>query len=380
MAKPVNFLIFLGFLLNMNLLFALSNISVNYPNNVNAGQEFNITVNLNNFTTDSYDVKIELIDKADNITTISKIWDGLAWQTSYRYVLDAINTTITNQGSFKINITSIGNKTANIQVRLRNSLNKIYTFSGYSINVIDNRIILINNTNTTNNQSQINNTNPAGNTIPKINLSISWDEDEIINGEEFDIKIKAYNLEDKNYDIKVYIYDNDKNMPISQNYYEDKWMSSSLYLNEFFNENGNISDEVRLRIRESDRDFSGNAYIGVKIRENNGYKIFNEINEKIKIKKAKAVENNNEENPVLVEDSLEINDNSEEDSIETIEETPITGSVIKLSGIKAKTENIKRQKNVVYESKNQKIIKYSIYGFIALLVIFIILIMLNKLK
>lgn len=46
-------------------------------------------------------------------------------------------------------------------------------------------------------------------------------------------------------------------------------------------------------------------------------------------------------------------------------------------GTNKETESIKTQNNIVYESKNELIKRYSIYGFIGLIIIFLILLALK---
>lgn len=68
----------------------------------------------------------------------------------------------------------------------------------------------------------------------KVSLRLDWNNNEIVNGKEFNIEIEAFDLENKNYDLKVYIYLDDKDKPISQTRDEDfKWISSDRYVKNF---------------------------------------------------------------------------------------------------------------------------------------------------
>lgn len=212
-------------------------------------------------------------------------------------------------------------------------------------------------------------------TIPykyPIGFRLDWDDADIRNGDEFNIEIKAFNLENKKYDIKVYIYDNSKTKPISQtNDPNEGWISSNIYMKEFFIGPGNETSDVKLRIRESYRNFSGEATIGVRIRETETSKYIDESEEKIDIletviKKASSSSS-----------SIGLDENQIKD-IENIRlEEPITTSnVINLE--EPKTQVIKTKNNVIYQSKNELIKLYSIYALVILCILFLILLVLKR--
>lgn len=200
----------------------------------------------------------------------------------------------------------------------------------------------------------------------KLYLRLDWNNNDIVNGKEFNIKVNAFNLKDKNYDLKVYIYEDDKSSPISQTRDQDfKWISSNLYIKDFFIGPGNESDSIKLRINEKNKALKGSATVIARIRES-GASSYIEEQEDIFIYENKSI---NEQTPT--------NNNIENQASSSIsQESLLTGEVIRISGNR-KTETIKTQNNIVYESKNEIIKRYSIYGFIILIIVFLILLALR---
>ncbi len=217
------------------------------------------------------------------------------------------------------------------------------------------------NTNQTN--PNFNNTNNSSNL--EISLILDWDDEDIVNGKTFEITIKAENLENKNYDIKVGIYDEDNRL-ISQTYDEnEKWVSSSEYYNEFFSGSGSVEEHIKLRIKESYRDFKGDAVIIVRLRETGSAVYKKEKKEDIEILKNRINEDGNQEN--LISNGPEIINKQEAKIIES-------ENIIYLTKSKnLETESIKTNKNTIYKSKNELIKTYSIYFFAFLLVVLCVL-------
>jgi len=214
---------------------------------------------------------------------------------------------------------------------------------------------------------QQNNTNNQENSI---SLSLNWNEDDIVNSEEFDIEVRAEDLGDKKYDIKIWIEDDGK--VISDRYDEEnnEWKSGTYYINNFFQGSGNKTGDARLKIREDYSDFSGNAEIYIKLREGG------EISKTIEILKKNENEKkgvNNESEEIKISQPIKSN-------------SSITGGVIKLgSSNPQETENVKDEKNtantkLVYESKNERIKIYAIIGFAVLCLGLVILMVLKKIK
>lgn len=181
-------------------------------------------------------------------------------------------------------------------------------------------------------------------------LSLKWNSDAIVNGREFPVEINAYGLEEKDYDLKIYIYKDDKNKPISQTYSENdlKWAVSSTYLKNFL-KNGESKKEANIRIKKG-IDLVGEAKIGVRIREAGSRSYIQEKDE-----------------PIII-----LKDNNS--GISGINNNKISVGMV----IEEQTESIKSHRNIVYQSKNELIKKYSIISFIILIAVFFILLILSK--
>ncbi len=202
----------------------------------------------------------------------------------------------------------------------------------------------------------------------EIEIFIDWDEDDIINGDEFDIEVSVENLKGDDYEVKIEITFRENNTIISETYHEDteNWRSSKYYVEEAFSGSGNKSEVFSLRINEDYVDFEGKASINAKIRKKGSNSILAEKTNNINI----LIE---EITPEPEEDIIIVS--SEEDEPQ---ETESIG-IIKLGGssLENKTESIKTEKNVLYESRAEKIKKSAVYFFSLLCVIFIILMLIN---
>ncbi len=216
---------------------------------------------------------------------------------------------------------------------------------------------------------------------PEISISIEWDEDDIINGEVFDIEIIAENLDkNENYDVKVWIESEDNNDKISQTYDEnDKWVSSNQYYDDFFEEEINKTKDISLRIHENYDDYYDDGIIHLRIRKAGSSNYIKEIDEGIEILEPEEVEDVEE----VVEKVLE-----ETEKVITDYSVPlITEKVIKLGGskisqdseINEESEDIKTPGNMIYQSKTESIKKYAIFGFALLCVGLSVLIIFKKL-
>jgi len=201
------------------------------------------------------------------------------------------------------------------------------------------------------------------NSIVGIYVELDWDED---------IDIEIFNLEDEEYDVKVWIEDDDENV-ISDRFDEDseKWKSGRFYLNNFFEDSGNDSGEIDIRIRDDYEDFDGDALIFFKIRDGI------EFNDSIYVEEREIVEEVDGEE----EDIEEIENN--EDDLEVLvepDEMIITGDAIRLgTSYDVVQENIKTESSALYESKTEIIKKYSLYFFALLCVVICVLVVWRKL-
>jgi len=197
----------------------------------------------------------------------------------------------------------------------------------------------------------------------EISISIDWDKEEITNRKEFKIEIIAENLdESKNYDVKVWIEFENNNTKISQTYDENnKWVSSNQYYNNFFEGETEETKNIKLRIYENYNNY-GDAIIYLRIRQTGSSNYIKEINKAIKILEPKENKTNGTEKIIVTN-------------------LPNTKQVIKLGNLdSSKTEDIKTQKNIIYQSKTEEVKKYAVFGFALLCVGLSVLLIFNKLE
>jgi len=214
-----------------------------------------------------------------------------------------------------------------------------------------------------------------------IYIELNWDEEDIINGDEFEITVKAYNLEEKDYDVLVEIKDDDGKI-ISERYGKygtnksNVWKSSTFYALKFVSGNGNDFEDMKLKIDSDYSDFSGDATIIARIRENEKTGVIDELDEDIEV--LETEENFSSNNFSNSNSSTSSNPSSSNSS----KNQSITGSVIRLGSKTLKgtgeTEDIKTEKSTVYKSKNEHIKEYAIYGFAIFCVFLIVLLLIDK--
>jgi hypothetical protein len=350
-----NWTILLGMIILSSCLISLvsgeESIDLTYPNEVIVGEVFEVNLTLIDFAEDVYDVKIDIYDEIDDSQRLSEIWAGDSWQSTYSYVNEAINTSESNSFLFRLNITEDYEGTANITIKIRDGDTEI--FEDYQIDI-----------------SPSTQQTPDDNNDDDIYLELEWDDEEIINGDEFEIKVNAYNLLDELYNLKIWIKFDDNDTIISDGYHEDneEWKSSKYYVDEFFEGDGN-NDKMRridLRIREAYRDFRGNdVEICFKLEDEPD----TEECENIGILE-EEIDEVYEPLPVQTTTS---------NSVETI---GVTGNVIQLNQqtTDPKTEDLKEQNNILYQSKTELMKKYAIFIFAFFCVALSALLVFNKLK
>lgn len=226
------------------------------------------------------------------------------------------------------------------------------------------------------NNTQNTNQNNTQNQEASISLDMEWNEDEIINGEEFEIEVSVENLKNEKYNAKVWIEFEDNDTVISNRYGEDSsgeevWKSGSYYIYNLFEGPGKKTEDIKLRIRESYKNFKGDAKVFFKL--SNGEEISDDIEI---LKKEDDAESKKQE---------EVKKNNTEKIKTTNQLTSgVAESVIKLGnpGSKKITEKSNKNtgNNLIYESKNEKIKIYAIAGFAILCLGLVILVMINKIK
>jgi len=216
-----------------------------------------------------------------------------------------------------------------------------------------------NQTNQTTNTNNTTNTNT--NTPDEIRIELDWQDEDILAGEEFELEVSVFNLENYDYDLKIWIEEDGQT--ISERYDEnsEEWKSGYYYLEEFFEGTGDKKKEVLIRLDEDNKDFNGDTRIYVKLRK--GSTNILDYDKKIEILEPK-------------ETNVEIN-SFEGTSSSTL--GPITGEVIKLSSQseKSTTVSAKAENSIIYKSKNEYIKEYIGYAFAFVCVIIIILLLIK---
>jgi len=342
--KRVQIIILVLFIiLSMAGLVVSQEIELDFPESVNSWEEFEVDLNLINFSADIYDIKIDIFGEG---TRLSKIWEGDSWQSTYNYVDDIIDFPNEEGKTFRLNITENFEGVADIEVKTRNSAGSIKVFEGYQINInsadVDENV--------------------------ETYFELDWDEDDVVNGETFKIEINAFNLEDDAYDLRLWIEEGGD--IISDRYDEDteEWKSGSYYLDEFFkDDSGNESKKVKLRIKEQHDNFDGIANLILKIRGGNTTQTDIEILEP------------EENNPSVIASTQKASSESKDKTDEIKEDSSPENEIIRLGKIDKQTDEIEENK-IVYESKNEIIKKYSILGFAVLCVALVVLFAWRKLN
>ena len=341
-------------------LISAQNISFSYPDSVNASDVFEVNLSLLDFSYDIYDIKIDIINSSGD--RIAEIYNGTGWTSTNYYVNNIINNSELNSSLFFLNITELYNGSANLTVRIRDSSGIPIFSENYSMDVLIYNDI-INTTNTTNNTE-------TTTTSPETEISLKWDDDEIINGDEIKITVKVVDMEVNLYDVKIWIVDDDDNI-ISERYGsyggDSEWKSGNYYVEEFFEGPGNDSSIMKIRIKDDYKDFVGSATIKARIRK---------ISESYLDSFEKTIDILEQEG----EDEDDEDDNNEVISISS--NSSSSGNVITL-GVNAESslddsEESDENGEVIYKSKNEHIKEYSMYGFGLLCVGLIIVLLIDK--
>jgi hypothetical protein len=122
----------LAFLMLLLLpILSSQSISIEYNEEVFRGEEFIISLNLVDFDQDIYDVKIDIIHNGERI---AKIFNNNVWKSTYYYIIESISPS--EKKEFRLKVEEyIGS--AEIMIKIRGSTGSAETFSGYTINILD---------------------------------------------------------------------------------------------------------------------------------------------------------------------------------------------------------------------------------------------------
>jgi hypothetical protein len=315
-------------------------IILDYPLGVDVGEEFEIDVNLIDFQEDLYDIKFEIKNDSENIA--EKFWED-EWKSTYYWTNDFINTSKVDNKLIKIRISENYNGKTNFSVKLRDSSGDIFEFENYSIDINPEEIVV----------------------KPKVSYELDWNEDSIQNGDDFKIKVKIFDLEDKKYDVKIWIQDDENIISERYDYEDEEWRSGKYYLSDFFEGPGNKSEKVKLRIKSEYSEYIGEADLFFKTRDED--QIEYEID---------VLEEEEEEEKIDEIEEIKLNNEVEYKEKEEIEIITLGD---KGNEVDNKTsENLKTGNDTIYKSDNEIMKEYSMYVFVLFIVILCILIIWRK--
>jgi len=119
------------------ILVCSREINLEYPEKIDT-EEFSISLTLNDFPDDNYDVKIDFLSNGKRITKISDPISG--YKSTYYFISDAIKSG-NNQASFNFKITEEYNGKSDIEVKIRDSKDKTFSFKGYATEMSFSEII-----------------------------------------------------------------------------------------------------------------------------------------------------------------------------------------------------------------------------------------------
>lgn len=105
------------------------NISIDYPEEIRVGEEFDFKIELVDFEDDIYDIKIDVLAGGERI---AQIWNNGEWKSTYYYINDVIGENEEKEFLLKV-MNYIEN--ADIEIKIRNSKGISKSFSGYKIKV-----------------------------------------------------------------------------------------------------------------------------------------------------------------------------------------------------------------------------------------------------
>jgi hypothetical protein len=340
----INLLVLINFVLGEDIEF-------NYPNSVVVGEVFEVNLLLIDFEDDVYDVKIDIFNSIDDGERLSRILDTNGdWVSTNYYINEIINTSESNNSVFQLNITESFEGIANITVKIRNGSTEI--FEDYQINISLAEDIPEDNT-------------PSDSDHGEIYLEAEWDEEEIINGDEFEIKVNSFYLEDEYYNLKIWIKFDDNDTIISDRYDEDSedWGSGNYYVDEFFHGPEDKSRRIDLRIRDDYEDIYGGYF-------------------EICFKLEDLGDTEECDNIEILEKEKEEPDYQVGTVVQSQDINPITGKIIQLGkqSSEPETEDLKEQDNILYQSKTELMKKYVIYVFAFFCVALSALLVFEKLK
>ena len=200
-------------------------------------------------------------------------------------------------------------------------------------------------------------------------ISLDWNETSIIAGNEFNITIKAYNLNGLSYDLRVWLaFDNDTEKAISDRYDSNKssWSSGNYYIDNFFTGPGDITKSITLKIRDDFLTYYGDVKIHARLRKNGN--------------SVKSISN---DITLIQGDSTSTSSNTTTPALLSSENTNAADSASAPAGaidLRAKKSASKGSDSIIYKSKTEYIKEYTPYIFGAIGILLTVLLVLDRSK
>jgi hypothetical protein len=116
---------------------------------------------------------------------------------------------------------------------------------------------------------------PADDDAPEdaeeITMHLDYDEDEIFSN-SFEVEVSARHLEDKEYDVRVWVEDNN-GTEISERYdrRDDAWRSTRNFIRNFLDGPGNDDKTIILRLNEVNADYIGDAELHFEMKDGDDF-------------------------------------------------------------------------------------------------------------
>ncbi|MEK6871891.1 MAG: hypothetical protein AABX16_03230 [Nanoarchaeota archaeon] len=309
------------------------NVTLDYPAVVNAGEEFSVTVYLINFSDGDYDLKFEIMNSSKHIA--KRFWEN-NWKSTNYWMNEAF-TNGEHEKKFTLMIHEEFEGNVEIITKVRHE-KKVSLFGGNFIMV----------------QRDEKNTNKkTGDQAREIDAH--WNKEEIINGNIFTITLDHLPPENR-YDVRVWI-ETEYNI-ISERYdsVNDDWKSGMFYINDLHGE----EQKITIRMQKNYQNFSGKAHLIFKVRD------WKETWQNIIV--LPSMNNTNDNKTIEKIRTMQEKNNSREESIIFLN-TTVTGKIV------SKTEEA-----VAYESVNEHMKQYALFGFAFVCVMVCLLLVWKKLE
>jgi len=201
-----------------------------------------------------------------------------------------------------------------------------------------------------------------------IYLDLAWKSDRIINNQEFEIQVSAFNLKTRGYDLRLWMEFQENSTIISEVYDDNtaKWISGNYYIDNFFSLRGNQTNSVRMRLKENYQSFSGTVRIYARLRYNDNGNVVTET-----LKTIKIISTLPSDNPIEESSSITTNQN---DSLN--QETSTSDSEV----IVLKPKSQPSENSIVYKSRNEYIKEYSLYAIVIICLLITIAVLVTALR